>query len=230
MLGFEYGEFSAVYRLPHPLSTTWPAAVGVAPEPAVRGPPEPAMTAPAPAGGRPIVLIGLMGAGKSSVGKRLAKRLKLRFVDADAEIVNAAGCSIEDIFEVYGEAAFRDVERRVIARLLDGSGFVLAIGGGAYLDAATRALIGERAVSVWLRAPLEVLVRRTGRRGGRPLLKGGDPAEILERLMAERHPIYGQADLVVDTGDEQPDDTVERIVKVLEGSAGPAARASGARP
>lgn len=163
-----------------------------------------------------VVLIGLMGAGKTSVGRRLAKRYELPFTDTDDEVVKAAGCTIEDIFRLYGETAFRDGEQRVIARLLDSGPQVLATGGGAFMDPRTRAKIGEKGVSVWLRADLDVLVGRTGRRGGRPLLKDGDPRVTLERLMEERYPIYGEADIVVDTRDEPPDVTVERVANALK--------------
>lgn len=166
--------------------------------------------------GKAVVLVGLMGAGKSSVGRRLAKHLDFDFVDADEEIVKAAGCSIEDIFKLYGEEAFRDVERRVIARLLEDGARVLAVGGGAFMNPEIRAGILERCVSVWLRAELDVLVRRTARRGGRPLLKGGDPREILQGLMEERYPVYAEADIVVDTNDEPPEVTVAQIIGALE--------------
>ncbi|MDP6786765.1 MAG: shikimate kinase [Rhodospirillales bacterium] len=167
-----------------------------------------------------IVLVGLMGSGKSSVGRRLAKRLGLPFTDADTEIAKAAGCSIEDIFELYGETAFRDGERRVIARLLGDGPQVLATGGGAFMDSETRASIGDHGVSVWLRAELDVLVKRIGRRGCRPLLKHGDPRDILKGLMETRDPVYAQADIAVDTGDEPPDVTVEQIVVALEARSG----------
>ncbi len=172
--------------------------------------------------GQAVVLVGLMGAGKSSVGRRLAKHLNLDFVDADEEIVKAAGCSIEDIFELYGEEAFRDVEQRVIARLLENGAHVLAIGGGAFMNPELRARILERCVSVWLRAELDVLVRRTARRRGRPLLKGGDASEILQGLMEERYPVYAEANIVVDTNDEPPEVTVEKIIGALEPERAPA--------
>ena len=167
-----------------------------------------------------VVLVGLMGAGKSSVGRRLAKHLNLDFVDADEEIVKAAGCSIEDIFELYGEEAFRDVERRVIARLLENSAHVLAVGGGAFMNPEIRAGILEGCVSVWLRAELDVLVRRTARRGGRPLLKDGDPREILQGLIEERYPVYAEANIVVDTNDEPPKVTVDKIIGALDPERG----------
>ncbi len=165
-----------------------------------------------------VVLVGLMGAGKSSIGKRLAKRLGLPFLDADAEIEQAAGCSIPDIFELYGEAAFRDGERKVIARLLDGDPVVLATGGGALLDSDTRALVKARGVSVWLRAELDILVRRIGRRGGRPLLKDKDPREVLSALMESRYPFYAMADITVDTGNEDMDITVDRVIERINGT------------
>ncbi|MCH8155094.1 MAG: shikimate kinase [Proteobacteria bacterium] len=150
---------------------------------------------------RTIVLVGLMGAGKSCIGRRLAAQLALDFVDADAEIERAAGCSIEEIFERHGETAFRDGERRVIARLLNQPIHVLATGGGSFMDPRTRSEIRGRAITVWLRADLELLLKRTGRRSNRPLLKRGNPREILEKLIAERYSVYGQADVIVDSSD-----------------------------
>ena len=180
--------------------------------------------------GKAVVLVGLMGAGKSSVGRRLARHLDLDFVDADEEIVKAAGCSIEDIFELYGEEAFRDVERRVIARLLENGARVLAVGGGAFMNPEIRAGIRKRCVSVWLRAELDVLVRRTARRGGRPLLKGGDPRQILQGLIEERYPVYAEADIVVDTNDEPPEVTVAQIIGALESDFESAGTAGGSGP
>lgn len=165
--------------------------------------------------GKSVVLVGLMGAGKSSVGRKLAKLLDLPFVDADEEIERAAGCSIEDIFRLYGEPAFRDGEERVIARLLESGPQVLATGGGAFMNPRTRDRIRERAISIWLRADLDLLVRRTSRRGGRPLLAHGDPRATLERLMAERYPVYAEADLTVDTTEENIERMVERILAGL---------------
>src|SRR5215472_3510211 len=135
--------------------------------------------APAWQSDRPVVLVGLMGAGKSSIGRRLAQRLDLPFVDADKEIETAAGCTIEEIFERFGEAAFRDGERRVILRLLDQPPHVLATGGGAFMDAAVRTRVREVATSVWLHADIELLLKRVSRRSNRPLLKGGDPRAVL---------------------------------------------------
>lgn len=165
---------------------------------------------------RSIVLVGLMGAGKSCIGRRLAAALGVPFVDADAEIEAAAGCSIADIFEHHGEAAFRDGERRVIARLLRGPRHVLATGGGSFMDPETRAAIKAAGISVWLRADLDLLVRRTSRRKTRPLLRTGDPRAILESLMAQRHPVYAEADLTVDSQDGPPEVTVDRVLHALE--------------
>ncbi len=162
-----------------------------------------------------IALVGLMGVGKSSIGRRLAAALAMPFKDADAEIEAAAGRSVTDFFEAYGEEAFRDGERRVIARLLEGPPHVLATGGGAFIDPRTRALIAEKAVSVWLRADLEVLARRVGRRETRPLVKGKDPLEVLEAQALERYAAYGEADIVVDTGETAHNVAVDAIIKSL---------------
>ncbi len=165
---------------------------------------------------RAIVLIGLMGAGKSSVGRRLAKCLDLPFSDADQEIEKAADCTVEEIFARHGEAAFRAGERRVIARLLDGPPQVLATGGGAFMDPETRAAISEKGISIWLRAELAVLLERVLRRDNRPLLKQGDPQQILRQLMAERDPVYGLADLTVTSGQGPHENVVEDIVDALQ--------------
>ena len=164
---------------------------------------------------RPIVLVGLMGAGKSSVGRRVASRLGLPFFDADHEIETAAGCSISDLFARYGEPAFRDGERRVMARLLSSHPAVIATGGGAFIDEQTRALIAERGISVWLRADLDTLVKRTAGRDHRPLLQNGDPRQILTGLMEKRYPIYAGADLVVDSLDQPTDITVHAVLRAL---------------
>jgi len=161
---------------------------------------------------RSIVLVGLMGAGKSAIGRRLATRLGIRFVDADAEIEAAAGLSIEDIFEVHGEAAFRDGERRVIRRLLSDPPCVIATGGGAWMDEETRLAVTETGLSVWLRADIELLLSRVGRRNNRPLLNTGDKRETLERLIAERYPVYGAANVVVDTEDGPHDNMVDKVI------------------
>lgn len=165
---------------------------------------------------RTVVMVGLMGAGKSSIGRRLAQRLGLPFVDADHEIETAAGCTIEEIFERFGEAAFRDGERRIIQRLLERPAHVLATGGGAFIDAETRARIKEAAVSVWLRADIDVLLRRVGRRTNRPLLKRGEPRDILAKLMDQRHPVYAEADICIDSVDGPTDATVDRVIAALE--------------
>lgn len=157
-----------------------------------------------------------MGAGKSSVGRRLASRLSLPFVDADVEVEAAAGCSIEEMFQAHGEAYFRDGERRVIARLLDGPRQVLATGGGAYMDPSTRARIRERGISIWLRAELDVLLKRVKRRKDRPLLKTPDPEDTLRRLMEARYPIYAEADITVESGDGPHELVVEDIVRRLD--------------
>jgi shikimate kinase len=170
---------------------------------------------PAPVPDRTIVLVGLMGAGKSAIGRRLAARLGVPFVDADTEIEAAAGRTIEEIFAEHGEAAFREGERKVIARLLDGPVQVLATGGGAYMDPETRARIRAHGRSVWLRADLDVLLKRVRKRNNRPLLKQGDPREILERLMAVRHPVYAEADIVVDSVDAPHEVVVDAIVAAL---------------
>ena len=180
--------------------------------------------------GKSLVLIGLMGAGKSSVGRRLAKVLDLPFVDADEEVERAAGCSIEDIFRLYGETAFRDGEERVIARLLESGPQVLATGGGAFMNPRTRTQIGKAALSIWLRADLDLLVRRTARRGGRPLLAHGNPRETLERLIKERYPVYAEADITIDTTDENIETMVDRILAALADPAGAKAASIGVSP
>ncbi|MBM3490813.1 MAG: shikimate kinase [Alphaproteobacteria bacterium] len=169
-----------------------------------------------PALDRSVVLVGLMGAGKSSVGKRLAQRLRLPFVDADAEIEAAAGCTIEAIFEQFGEAEFRAGERRIMARLLDDPVRVIAAGGGAYMDPDTRAAIREKGIAVWLQTELDVLVHRVKRRNNRPLLKQGDQRAILERLIQLRYPIYAEADITVATSDQPHKELVSIIVARLE--------------
>jgi shikimate kinase len=164
-----------------------------------------------------IVLVGLMGAGKSCVGKRLAACLGLPFVDADREIEAAAGgCSISDIFAIHGEKVFRDGERRVIQRLLGNPMHVLATGGGAFMDPSTRALVKDKALSVWLKAELDQLLKRIGRRNDRPLLQNVDPRAKLEELIAERYPVYGEADLTVESADGPPDVTVQRVLRAIE--------------
>ncbi len=165
------------------------------------------------------MLVGLMGAGKTCVGRRLARRLGRPFVDADDEIVRAAGADIPEIFRRLGEAAFREGERRVIARLLEGPVHVLATGGGAFVDPATRALVRQRAVSVWLRADLDLLDRRTRGRGGRPLLDGPDPRATLAALLAAREPCYAEADVIVESDESPPEKMVDRVLRALAAHA-----------
>ena len=162
-----------------------------------------------------IVLVGLMGVGKSTIGRRLATRLGLPFVDADDEIERAAGMSVQEIFDTYGEAQFRDGERRVIARLIDGTPKVIATGGGAFVNDDTRRLILEKAVAVWLNADVGILVERVSRRDGRPLLKGRNAREVLTRLAAEREPFYAEAPIHVMSTDSPHDATIEKILKAI---------------
>jgi shikimate kinase len=162
-----------------------------------------------------IALVGLSGVGKSSVGRRLALALGMPFRDADAEVEAAAGRPIPEIFAQYGEQAFRDGERRVIARLLAEPPHVLATGGGAFMNPETRALIKEKAVSIWLKADIEVLARRVGRKESRPLLAGKDPLDVLSAQAKERYPAYAEADIAVETGDTPHQVAVEAILKAL---------------
>ncbi len=166
-------------------------------------------------GRRSIVLVGMMGAGKSSIGRRLASRLNLSFVDADTEIEKAAGMTIAEIFSTHGEPYFRAGEARVIARLLEGGPQVLATGGGAFMNPETRGAIRAKGVSVWLRATLDVLNRRIKRRGDRPLLKSADPSETLRRLIDERYPTYAEADVTIESRDVPHDTIVDEIVAGL---------------
>jgi shikimate kinase len=165
--------------------------------------------------GRSIVLIGLMGAGKTSIGRRLAARLDLPFTDADTEIEIAAGKSISEIFADHGEAHFRQGESKVIERLLNSAQQVLATGGGAYMCAQTRENVAKRGLSIWLRAELELLMKRVSRRNNRPLLMNADPEETMKRLISERHPVYARADLVIDSRDEPHDVIVGEIIDTL---------------
>jgi shikimate kinase len=164
---------------------------------------------------RTVALVGMMGAGKSSIGRRLATRLEVPFRDADAEIEAAAACSIPEIFARFGEPEFRDGERRVILRLLKDAPHVLATGGGALLNDETRARIANETFSIWLRVPLDLLVARVGRRDTRPLLRDGNPRATLEKLLQEREPLYAQANLVIDAEDGPHHVAVDRIVKAL---------------
>jgi shikimate kinase len=186
-----------------PLSTVLPAALQAA-------------------AARPITLVGLMGVGKTTIGRRLAARLDLPFVDADAEIEIASGMAVAEIFERFGEAHFRDGERRVIARLIDGAPKVIATGGGAFIDADTRRLILARTLAVWLDADIATLVERVKRRETRPLLKGKDPAEVLTALATRRNPIYAEAPIHVGSKRGPHTETVDTIVAALAAAnAGP---------
>ena len=170
----------------------------------------------APALARPVVLVGLMGAGKTSVGVRLAQLLGAGFVDSDDEIEKAANLSVAEIFERYGEAHFRGGERRVLARILAGPPMVVATGGGAFMDTETRVLMLRHGVTVWLRAALDVLVQRTAGRGHRPLLNRGNPREVLAGLIEARYPVYAEADITVDSLAEQSHDQMAaRILDML---------------
>jgi len=165
---------------------------------------------------RPIVLVGLMGAGKSTVGRRLAQKLGLPFVDSDTAIEDASGFSAAEVFERFGEEDFRDGERRLVARLIDGEVRVIATGGGVFVDPRTRDLLNTRAITVWLDAPIDILAERTSRRNTRPLLRNGDPKGTLERLAEERAPSYSSAHIHVKSGNGAHRDVVESIVKALE--------------
>jgi len=160
-------------------------------------------------GGRSIVLVGMMGAGKSSIGRRLAGRLGIPFIDADTEIVSAAGMTIPEIFEKHGEPYFRAGEARVIARLLDNGPQVLATGGGSVMDPQTRALIGQKSISIWLKADIDVLLKRTKRRNDRPLV------EKIKDLLPVREPIYAQADIIIQSRDEPHDTIIDEIMGEL---------------
>lgn len=164
---------------------------------------------------RPVVLVGLMGVGKSTVGRRLAKRLGLAFVDSDSEIEESSGYSAAEVFERFGEQDFRDGERRLVARLVSGEVRVIATGGGAYVDPRTRELLNDRAITVWLDASVDILAERTARRNTRPLLRNPDPKGTLERLSEERRPSYAEAHIHVRSGDGAHRDVVDSIIKAL---------------
>jgi shikimate kinase len=164
---------------------------------------------------RTIALVGMMGAGKTSVGRRLAGRLGVPFRDADQEIEAAARLTVAEIFERFGENYFRDGERKVIARLLEEPPHVLATGGGAFMDESTRAAMAKRAFTIWLKAPVNLLVSRVKKRETRPLLKDGDMRATLERLLATREPVYAKADMTLDSADEPHGAAVERIIEAL---------------
>jgi shikimate kinase len=168
-------------------------------------------------GKRSVVLVGMMGAGKSSVGRRLAKALNLPFVDADAEIEKAAGMSISDIFTKHGEPEFRSGERRVVSRLLDEQPAVIATGGGAWMDESTREKVSARGVSVWLKAEVDVLLKRVKKRGGRPLLKAGDPEQVLRDLLTQREPVYARADVTVISREVPHETMVSETLEQLRG-------------
>src|SRR5947209_9393139 len=165
---------------------------------------------------RPVVLVGLMGVGKSTVGRRLARRLGMSFVDSDAEIEGAAGYPAAEVFERFGERDFRDGERRLVARLVEGDIRVIATGGGAYVDPNTRKLLNDRAITVWLDAPVEILAERTSRRDTRAQLRNGDPKAVLQKLDEERRPSYAEAHIHVKSGDGAHKDVVEAIIAALE--------------
>lgn len=167
-------------------------------------------------GPRPIVLVGLMGAGKSSIGRRLAERLDLPFVDADHEIEAAAGKSIPEIFADHGEPYFREGERRVIARLLENGAQVLATGGGAFMNEETRSAIASHGISVWLRADLPLLMKRVMKRADRPLLKAEDPQAVMQKLIEQRYPVYGLADVIIDSRDVQHAQMVNDVIRTLK--------------
>jgi shikimate kinase len=166
-------------------------------------------------GTRSVVLVGMMGAGKSTIGRRLAARLRLPFLDADIEIEAAAGMSIADIFETHGEPHFRDGEARVIARLLESGPAVLATGGGAFIREETRRRIRDKAVSIWLKADADIIMRRVKRRADRPLLQTADPAATVGRLIEEREPVYQHADLTIWSRDVPHDKIVEECIEAL---------------
>jgi shikimate kinase len=165
--------------------------------------------------GRSIVLVGLMGAGKSTIGRRLAQKLGLVFVDADAEIEQAAGKSVQDIFREHGEASFREGERRVIARLLESGPQVLATGGGAFMDEGTRSNISRRGIAVWLKADIVLLMKRVRRRDNRPLLKADNLEEVMQTLIEQRYPVYGQADIIVESRDVPHNSIVSDVIRAL---------------
>lgn len=174
-------------------------------------------------GRKSIVLVGLMGAGKSTVGKKLATLVELPFYDADHEIERVSTMTVPELFEAYGEAEFRDLERRVIARMLEDGPIVLATGGGAYMNEQTRRTIASEGVSVWLNAELDVLMARVVRKQNRPLLKNDNPRGVMERLMTERYPVYAQADLAINSRDEKKEvialEAMQAIARLLDGKS-----------
>ena len=172
-------------------------------------------------GSRSLVFVGLMGAGKTAIGRKVATMLSLPFNDSDQEIESVSRMSVPELFERYGEPEFRALEQRVILRLLENGPQVLSTGGGAYMDPETRALMRERALTVWLRADLEVLYDRVKRRGNRPLLSNGEPKEILARLMAQRYSVYAEADLIVESTAQPADITTEQVIEALRNHLAP---------
>lgn len=166
-------------------------------------------------GNNPIVLVGLMGAGKSSIGRRLAEKIDLPFVDADHEIELAADKSIAEIFKDHGETYFREGERRVISRLIENGAQILATGGGAFINHETRDSIASRGVSLWLKADLPLLMKRVMKRNDRPLLQNEDPAAVMQQLMDQRYPIYATADVTIESKDVQHTQMVNEVIKVL---------------
>lgn len=165
---------------------------------------------------RPLALVGLMGVGKTTVGRRLAEALNVPFKDADEEIEKAAGQSVSDIFAAYGEAGFRDGEQKVISRLLDDGPHVLATGGGAFVQDSTRSILRQKAITVWLRTDLRVIARRVAHRNHRPLLRNRDPMDVLKEHEKTRYPFYAEADITVDTGDQSHAKSVELVLAALK--------------
>ena len=165
--------------------------------------------------GKSIVLIGLMGSGKTTIGRKLSYKLNLPFLDSDEEVVKVSGCSIPDIFRVYGEEAFRDTEKKIMLRCLNEKPTIIATGGGAFLNKEIRKKISERGISVWLRASLETLEKRTANKTGRPLLNDNEPRRKLSEFIALRYPIYAEADIIIDTGKESTTETVNSVYNAL---------------
>lgn len=178
-------------------------------------PPPPQNTSPVLPLARPVVLVGLMGAGKTKVGGVLARMLQIPFVDSDLEVERVAGMAVSDVFELYGESAFRDCEAKVIARLLRGQVQVIATGGGAFMNDTTRALVKNEAVSIWMRADIDTLLERTAQSGRRPLLQTDDPRAVLQRLMDLRYPVYAQADITVDSAAQTPQEMARHMMDAL---------------
>jgi shikimate kinase len=164
---------------------------------------------------RPVVLVGLMGAGKSTIGKKMASMLELPFFDLDTEIENVSRMSVTELFASYGEPEFRDLERRVMQRLLEGGSMILATGGGAYMNEQTRENIASAGISVWLNAELDVLMERVLRRQDRPLLKNDDPRAVMQKLMTERYPVYATADLSIMSRDEKREVIAQEVITLL---------------